>query len=208
MPEAWHGRKHLRDGRLLQRRPARESTTRSRRSGRSAIPVFDLLHEQPYVELQSYLDETEPKGATTTGRRSTLAELSDDLLETVGDLSAECPIPEAELGFLHLGGALNERASDDGAVGNRDARYAMGAHGMWQPDEPRPTRSGIGSATAWQRLRPSPPAELRQLPDRRRGRRARSGRRTARTSSGCVEIKQNYDPDEPVPLNRNIAPTA
>ncbi len=25
-------------------------------------PVFDLLAEQPYVELQSYLDHTEPKG--------------------------------------------------------------------------------------------------------------------------------------------------
>jgi hypothetical protein len=31
------------------------------------------------------------------------------------DLFAECPVSGAELGFLHLGGALNERAPDDGA---------------------------------------------------------------------------------------------
>jgi hypothetical protein len=62
--------------------------------------------------------------------------LSDELLSTMRDLFAECPIPGAELGFLHLGGALNEHDEDDGAVGNRNARYVMGALGMWEPDSP------------------------------------------------------------------------
>ena len=39
-------------------------------------------------------------------------------------LGAECPIPQGQLGLLHLGGALNERDPDDGVVGNRDARFA------------------------------------------------------------------------------------
>jgi hypothetical protein len=99
-------------------------------------PVFDLLAEQPYVEVQSYLDATEPKGLHYYWRTEYLAELSDDLLATARELIAECPIPDGELGLLHLGGALNEHAADDGAVGNRDARFVIGAKGMWEPDEP------------------------------------------------------------------------
>ena len=41
----------------------------------------------------------------------------DDLLATTRDLFAGCPVPEADLGFLHLGGALNEHAGDDGRSG-------------------------------------------------------------------------------------------
>ena len=97
-------------------------------------PILDLLHEQPYVEVQSYLDATEPKGICHYWRTEFLAELGDGLLDTMRDLADESDLPEAEIGVLHLGGALNERDEDDGAVGNRDARYAIGAKAMWPPE--------------------------------------------------------------------------
>jgi hypothetical protein len=100
-------------------------------------PVFDLLAEQPYTQVQSYLDATEPKGEHYYWRTEYAAELSDGLLANHRRLAAECPIPDAQLAFLHIGGALNERAWDDGAVGNRDARYAVGVIGAWAPGEPR-----------------------------------------------------------------------
>jgi hypothetical protein len=65
-----------------------------------------------------------------------LSELSDDLLATFRDVAGNCPIPDGELGLLQLGGALNERDADDGAVGNRNARYAWGVIGMWDPGDP------------------------------------------------------------------------
>jgi FAD/FMN-containing dehydrogenase len=99
-------------------------------------PVVDLLHEQPYTELQSYLDATEPKGRAYYWRMEYAAELSDGLLTTFRELAGGCPSPETELGLLQLGGALNEREVDDGAVGNRDARYAVGVIGMWDPGDP------------------------------------------------------------------------
>ena len=98
-------------------------------------PIADLLADQPYTQVQSYLDDTEPKGMHYYWRTDYVAELSDGLLATVRDVFADCPIPGAEVGFLHIGGALNEHAEDDGAVGNRDARYALGTNGMWSPDE-------------------------------------------------------------------------
>ena len=75
-------------------------------------------------------------------RTEYLAELSDDLLSTTRDLFAECPIPEADLGFLHLAGALNEHAADDGAVGNRDARYVIGVKARGRRASPAPKSSG------------------------------------------------------------------
>ena len=70
------------------------------------------------------------------------------------DLFADCPIPGGELGFLHLGGALNEHDEDDGAIGNRDARYMHGANGMWEPDEPNADAFQQWIRDAWTRLRP------------------------------------------------------
>jgi FAD/FMN-containing dehydrogenase/pimeloyl-ACP methyl ester carboxylesterase len=99
-------------------------------------PIVDLLHEQPYTELQSYLDATEPKGRHDYWRMEYASELSDGLLADFRAVAGECPIPTGELGLLQLGGALNGHSDDDGAVGNRDARYAWGILGMWEPDDP------------------------------------------------------------------------
>src|SRR5687768_13424276 len=90
-------------------------------------PVIDLLGERPYVVQQSYLDATEPKGDHYYWKAGYVDELRDDFFGVWQELGAKCPIPRAQLGLLHLGGALNERAPDDGVVGNRDARYVCGA---------------------------------------------------------------------------------
>jgi len=117
-------------------------------------PVFDLLHEQPYTEVQSYLDDTEPKGHHYYWRTEYAAELSDEFLTTWLELAAECPIPAAQLGCLHVGGALNERAGDDGAVGNRDARFVCGVLGAWEPGEPHADAFRQWVRDAHARIRP------------------------------------------------------
>ena len=133
-------------------------------------PVFDLLAERPYTELQSLLDETEPKGAHYYWKTGFTGELGDDLLATARELAAECPITHAQIGVLHVGGALNEFADDDGAVGNRDARYVLGVIGMWEPGEARGGVRGLG-ARGLGALRPVlHRRQLHQLPDRRRRR--------------------------------------
>ena len=134
-------------------------------------PVFDILREQPYTEVQSYLDATEPKGEHYYWKTEYLAELSDGFLETIRELAAECPIPLAQIGVLHIGGALNEREPDDGAVGNRDARYVV------RPDRRLGARRAAGRRVprlGARRLRARAAVrhrrQLRQLPERRRGR--------------------------------------
>ncbi len=171
-------------------------------------PVVDLLQEQPYTQVQSYLDATEPKGNHYYWKTEYLAELSDDLLSTTRDLFAECPIPEAQLGFLHLGGALNEHDEDDGAVGNRDARFAVGVNGMWEPDEPDADTFRQWIRKAWKQIRPFSTGgnyiNFQTADEDEQRVKATYGVNFDR----LVEVKKKYDPDNVFRSNRNIRPQA
>ena len=169
--------------------------------------VFDLLAEQPYVQLQSYLDHTEPKGEHYYWKTEYLDGLRDGLLSTVRDISARCPIPEAQIGILHLEGALNERPVDDGAVGNRDVRYVVGVLGAWAPDEPQAPQFRRWVREAGEQLRPFSTGSNYvnfQTED--------EGIERIRATYGpnfnrLVEAKRMYDPENVFSCNRNIQPS-
>jgi FAD/FMN-containing dehydrogenase len=171
-------------------------------------PAFDLLHDRPYAQVQSYLDETEPKGMHYYWKTGYLSELPDELLSTARDLFADCPMPEGELGFLHLAGALNERDPDDGAVGNRDARYVTGIKGMWRPGEPAAREFEEWVREAWKKLRPFSTGGNYvnfQTADEDEARiRATYGPNFDRLQ----QLKAKYDPANLFRSNRNIPVTA
>jgi FAD/FMN-containing dehydrogenase len=171
-----------------------------------ADPVFDLLGEQPYTQVQSYLDETEPKGAHYYWKTEYVAELSDELLSATREVVAECPIPDADVGFLQLGGAVNEHDTDDGAVGNRDARFVFGVKGLWEPGEPEADRFREWVHDGWRRMRPFSTGGSYinfQTADEDEDRiRATYGTNFDR----LVQVKQRYDPDNRFRSNRNIRP--
>ena len=181
VPTPWHGSgsagwRSVTAGSRQHRRGARTdpSAARTRR---------ELLQEQPYTQVQSYLDETEPKGNHYYWKTEYLAELSDDLLATTRDLFASCPIPEADIGFLHLGGALNEHNADDGASGIATPATSLASRACGTRTSPMLTRSGSGCAMRGARVRPIPPAATTSTS--RPPTRARSAceRPTARTST-------------------------
>lgn len=169
-------------------------------------PVVNLLQELPYTQMQSYLDATEPKGAHYYWKTEFLPELDKRLLKTMRDLFAECSIPQGQLGLLHIGGALNEQAWDDGAVGNRNARFACGLLGMWPPNDPRGDAHRQWVRNGWERIRPYSTGGTYinfQTAD--------EGEDRIRETYGpnfkrLVEIKQKYDPENLFRVNRNIPP--
>jgi FAD/FMN-containing dehydrogenase len=169
-------------------------------------PVFDLLAQQPYTSVQSYLDATEPKGNHYYWKTEYLAELSDDFLATWRDLAAQCPSADTQMGILHLGGALNEHDADDGAVGNRDARYACGALGMWPPDEAGAAAFPQWVRDAWGRFRAfSTGGNYINLQT------ADEGDERIRATYGAsferlLAVKRRYDPGNLFRSNRNIRP--
>jgi FAD/FMN-containing dehydrogenase len=168
-------------------------------------PAVDLLQEWPYTMQQSFLDDTEPKGIHAYWKTEYLAELSEDLLPILRDLAADCPIPDAQIGLLHLGGALNERDWDDGAVGNRDARFAVGVNGMWESGEAEADAFRRWIRAGWKRIRPFATGgnyvnfqtdDEDQVPADAYGKNFERLRR----------IKAEYDPDNLFRVNRNIPP--
>jgi FAD/FMN-containing dehydrogenase len=167
-------------------------------------PVFDLLQEQPYTQVQSYLDAMEPKGMHYYWKTGYAAELADGLLTAAAELFAGCPIPDGELGILHLAGALNERDEDDGAVGNRDARYVLGVKGMWPPDEPDADAYRGWVRDAWAQLHRFSTGRTYinfQTADEDDARvNATYGANYAR----LLEIKRKFDPDNVFCSNRNV----
>ncbi len=169
-------------------------------------PVVDLLRPQPYVEVQSYLNGVEPKGNHYYWKTEFVRELSHDLLATLRELFAECPIPDGDVGILHLGGALNERDGDDGAVGNRDARFVLGLKAMWQPNAPHPEAYRRWIREAWVRIRPFSTGGTYinfQTADEDADRiRATYAANYDRLSA----IKCKYDPENFFRENRNIRP--
>ena len=205
VPEEWHGRKTCTmvvcySGDLEQ---TEDVLAPIRALG---DPVVDLLQPWPYVQQQSFLDDGEPKGAHYDMKTEYVAELSDGLLDTVRDVFAECPIPGGQVGFLHLGGALNERDWDDGAVGNRDARFALGVIGMWEPDDPNADAFRQWIRAGWARVRPYSTGRTYinfQTAD--------EGEERIRATYGdnfdrLAEIKKTWDPDNLFRANRNVRP--
>jgi FAD/FMN-containing dehydrogenase len=169
-------------------------------------PAVDLLGPRPYTDMQSYLDAAEPKGQHYYWKTEYVAELNDGLLAAACDIFAERPIPEALMGFLQLDGALNERPMDDGAVGNRDARFACGLTAMWDPEEPREAAFREWVRQAWQRFRPfSTGGNYINFQTFDEGEeRVRAMYRD--NFERLVAIKTRYDPTNLFRSNRNIAP--
>lgn len=205
VPPAWHGRKICAMAVCYTGSSPDEALAPVRAIG---DPVFDLVGPMPYTEVQSYLDDSEPVGMHYYWKTSYHAALTDELLTTSRELFALCEIPGAELGFLHLGGALNERAWDDGAVGNRDATYVSGANGMWAPDEPRDQEyrewvrdagrriEAMGTGRSYVNFQTADESEDR-----------------VRQSYGpnldrLLAVKEAYDPGNLFRCNRNIRPRA
>lgn len=206
VPREWHGRKVCAMAVCYSGDPAGadEVLAPIRALG---DPIFDLIEEMPYTAVQSYLDDGEPKGMHYYWKTEYHTELSDELLEVTRELFAGCDIPGAELGWLHVGGAINDHAEDDGAVGNRDARYIGGANGMWEPDEPRAAEFRRWIRDARQRCRPFGTGrtyinfQTADEPDDR-----------VRASYGSnydrlTQIKHAYDPDNLFSSNRNLTPS-
>ena len=87
--------------------PQRQCRRRPRPAWPARRPFLELVGERPYVEQQAMFDAGLPAGLAYHERSHHALRVSSAVGESV---------------LLHLGGAPNELAEDDGAVGNRAAQ--------------------------------------------------------------------------------------
>jgi FAD/FMN-containing dehydrogenase len=203
VPERWHGK--LAAGMIVCHSGANPEADLApvRALG---DPVVDLIDKRPYAAQQSMFDEMEPKGFNQYWKAEYLSALDGDYLEVFRDAASKATSPWSYSVIFHIGGALNEREGDDGAVGNRDARFISGFSGAWPPDDPRGDEHVAWVREGWEAIRRFSTGGNYvnfQLAEDGVGRTAEGyGKNFARLR----RIKAVYDPDNIFRVNRNIPP--
>ena len=169
-------------------------------------PIFDLLEELPYTQVQSYLDDTEPKGNHYYWRTGFAAELERRAARDDSRAVRRLPDPGRRAGLPPPRRGDQRPPGDDGAVGNRDARYAIGANAMWEPGEPGSESFPEWIRDAWARIAPfSTGGNYINFQT------ADEGDLRIRDTYGAnfdrlVGVKRKYDPDNLFRSNRNVRP--
>jgi FAD/FMN-containing dehydrogenase len=168
-------------------------------------PILDLATPKPYATQQSMLNAMEPKGLHRYWKSEFLPGLSNEFLDRFSDRALQVTSPLSHALVFHLAGAVNERAGDDGAVGNRDARYIASFAGTWPPDAPaEPHVAWVRDG--WERIRPFSTGgnyvNMQTADD--------DATRTADAYRSNYQrlqrVKADYDPDNLFRVNRNIPP--
>lgn len=170
-------------------------------------PVVDLITEKPYVEQQSMLDATQPKGLNYYWKTEFFSGLSDAFLEEFRTRALGLTSPMSQSILFHLGGALSERAADDGAVGNRDAAFVGGFAACWPPTDAAGDDHVAWARDSWQAVRgfstggnyvnfqvaDDDPSRIQDA----------YGANLERLG----QVKARYDPHNLFRVNRNLAPS-
>jgi FAD/FMN-containing dehydrogenase len=98
-------------------------------------PVADIVTRRPYVQMQSLLDATQPKGRRYYWKSHYLASVRRDTIALAVDHAARIRSPHSAILMFQIGGALNELAAGHSPVGNRDAAYVLNIAGSWEKPE-------------------------------------------------------------------------
>lgn len=168
-------------------------------------PIGDILVRRPYVQLQSLLDATQPKGRRYYWKSEYLPGVEPALCEKFIEHAAKIPSPHSAVILFQLEGALNRLKEDHSPVGNRDARFVLNLAGSWE--EAEDDKVNIEWARgAWTEMRPYSTGGTYinfltedEGPDRIEAALSNGVQRLA-------EIKAKWDPENVFRTNRNIKP--
>jgi FAD/FMN-containing dehydrogenase len=168
-------------------------------------PIVDLVGPKPYAAVQSMLNAMEPKWLHRYWKAEFFPGLSSEFLDAFRSSALRVTSPLSQSVLFHLAGALNDREDDDGAVGNRDARYIGGFNATWPPGAPADPHVAW-ARDGWERIRPFSTGGNYvnfQLADDDSTRTAAA---YGPNYQRLQQVKATYDPDNLFCVNRNIPP--
>jgi FAD/FMN-containing dehydrogenase len=115
-------------------------------------PVGDVLQRRSYVQMQSLLDATQPKGRRYYWKSEYLPRIEHALCERAIEHAAKIRSPHSAVILFQTDGALNQISEDHSPVGNRDARFLLNIAGSWE--QPNDDAANIAWARdAWNDLK-------------------------------------------------------
>ncbi|HET7846110.1 MAG TPA: FAD-binding oxidoreductase [Acidimicrobiia bacterium] len=170
-------------------------------------PWADLIMPKTYVEQQSMLDATQPKGMYYYWKSEFFSGLSDHLLDTIRAQFDGLSAPANQLALFHVEGAIGEHDEDDGAIGNRDAEHACVIASLSPPTDEVTAENRDWVRDTWTAVRPfstggnyinfqTDDEAATRINESYRGNYQRLER-----------IKAEYDPTNLFRVNRNIQPS-
>ena len=86
-------------------------------------PLGSAFAPRPYIEAQSFLDETYAFGARNYWRSHNHLSLSEALITDLVDLAYDLPTPASELLICQLGGAVGDVGADATAFAHRHVPF-------------------------------------------------------------------------------------
>jgi FAD/FMN-containing dehydrogenase len=172
-------------------------------------PLVDLVGPTPYVDHQSGIDDTVPHGWHYYWKATSLARLSDEVIDIVAAQIYRATSPRSYVAIFHMGGAVRRVAWDATAYPGRDVNHNMTIDAVWLPEEDDAVRA---PEIAWAR------AFFDALEPHRAGvyvnfldadddtTRVHEAYGDA-TYRRLAEVKAKYDPDNVFHHNKNIRPS-
>jgi FAD/FMN-containing dehydrogenase len=168
-------------------------------------PIGDILMRRPYLQMQSLLDVTQPKGRRYYWKSEYLPGIDPALCERVIEHAGRIRSPHSAVILFQMDGALNRLSQEHSPVGNRDARYLLNIAGSW--DRPDDDAANIAWAReAWNDMKQfsTGGTYINFLTE------DDGAERTEAALGGALErlsrIKRHWDPRNVFRTNRNIRP--
>ena len=168
-------------------------------------PIGDVLVRRPYVQLQSLLDGSQPKGRRYYWKSEYLPRIEPALCDKAIEHAARIRSPHSAVILFQIGGALNGLEEGHSPAGNRDARYVLNVAGSWEQAGDDETNLGW-ARDAWSDMRPFSTGGTYinfltqdEGPERIEAALGKGLQRLA-------QVKARWDPDNVFRTNRNIKP--
>jgi FAD/FMN-containing dehydrogenase len=110
-----------------------------------APPVVDLSSPMPFLAAQQLFEHDYPDGRRYYWKSVYLDEISDELIEVLGNYAAKRPSPLSDIEIWSLGGALSRVNPQDSALARRE-QYLFGLEANW--DDPAEDEANLAWARA------------------------------------------------------------
>jgi FAD/FMN-containing dehydrogenase len=168
-------------------------------------PIGDALTRRPYVQMQSLLDATQPKGRRYYWKSEYLPGIEPALCDQVIEHAARIPSPYSAVILFQMDGALNRLGQEHSAAGNRDARTLLNIAGSWErPEDDEPNIAWAREAWNDMKAFSTGGTYVNFLTE------DEGPERIAAALGGSLQrlsrIKAKWDPQNVFRTNRNVAP--
>ena len=170
-------------------------------------PIGDVLIRRTYVQMQSLLDATQPKGRRYYWKSEYLPCVEPVLCEKVIEHAARMRSPYSAVTLFQMGGALTQLDDGHCSVGNRDAHHLLIINASWErPDD---DAANIAWARqAWNDMRrfSTGGTYINFLTEDEGAERTQAALGAALPR--LARIKARWDPHNVFRTNRNVEPTS